>query len=407
MQITAAPQASTALEFGIYRDGENNLDRVQAPVIDQAIRTSATDPSIRFNVEDTTHRLDENAPSGVWRSERYTIQDGTTSKVQLAPPDDMASRKALGAFVARTLDDAQAVGAKQTWIDLVDHGGGDGGGLENALNGNLMSADDMAGAIADGIHMHGDAHPDDRDRTVDGVVANQCLMSTLGFASSLSHAGVAFLAASPEVMLAPGVPSTVAHAIAQNGDDPKAMAKAVVATTMKQKYGLGDQSYGAAAAFNVLDLAPEKIATMESAVRSLNDTIATSAKADPNVRSAIRADVKSEDGMSRFDDTNMPWHADRPALAVYGKLAADAQLPDALRQAASNAKAAVGDLILAHSESRAFGPYDDASYKDAVGPTTHLPTSKAEVDPWAPQVSETSTAFFKTTHGSRLDSALA
>ncbi len=406
MQVSSAPQASTALAFGIFRDGENNLDRIQAPVIDQAIRTSVSDPSIVFTVEDTTARRG-NAPSGVWRTEQYTIRNGETSALAVAPPVDMASRKALGAFVAHTLDVAQATGAKQTWIELVDHGGGDGGGLENQVNGKMMRADDMAGAIADGVAQHGSAHPEDAGRTVDGVVANQCLMATLGFASALSHAGVKYLAASPEVMLAPGVPSSVAHAIAANGDDPKAMAKAVVATTMHQKYGVGDTAYTPAAAFDVLDLAPEKIATMERAVRSVNDAIGTAAKDDESVRSAVRHDLNTVDGMARFDDTGMPWHADRPALASYAALTADSRLPEAVRASAAEAKAAVGALVLAHAESKAYAPYDDASYRNAAGPTTHLPTSADQVDSWAPQVSETDTAFFKATHGTRLDAALA
>jgi hypothetical protein len=36
------------------------------------------------------------------------------------------------------------------------------------------------------------------NRGVDGVVANQCLMNTMGFADALSRAGVKFLAASLE-----------------------------------------------------------------------------------------------------------------------------------------------------------------------------------------------------------------
>jgi hypothetical protein len=39
-------------------------------------------------------------------------------------------------------------------------------------------------------------------------------MATVAFSSSLSNAGVKYLAASPETMLAPGVPTSVAHDIA-------------------------------------------------------------------------------------------------------------------------------------------------------------------------------------------------
>ena len=45
---------ASPLEFGIYRDGDNNLDREQALVINQALRVSSNEPSIEFVVEDTT-----------------------------------------------------------------------------------------------------------------------------------------------------------------------------------------------------------------------------------------------------------------------------------------------------------------------------------------------------------------
>ncbi len=71
----------------------------------------------------------------------------------------MSDPKKLAQFVAHTLDSGEETGAEQTWIDLVDHGGGD------------------------------------------CIVANQCLMSTLGFSDALSHVGVKYLAASPETMV--------------------------------------------------------------------------------------------------------------------------------------------------------------------------------------------------------------
>lgn len=48
----------TALQFGLYRDGDNNPDVVQSPVIDQAFRVSARDKLVAFTVEDTTSRRD-------------------------------------------------------------------------------------------------------------------------------------------------------------------------------------------------------------------------------------------------------------------------------------------------------------------------------------------------------------
>jgi hypothetical protein len=165
--------APAALEFGIYRDGDNNLDREQALVINQALNVSSRDSSIEFVVEDTTSRrglLHE----GALRTESYVIRDGAADGVKVEAPHDPSSRENLAAFVARTLDQAQYSGAQQTWIELVDHGGGDGGGLESSVNGSMMSERDIAGAIADGIAMHASAHPDDADRHIDGVVANMC-----------------------------------------------------------------------------------------------------------------------------------------------------------------------------------------------------------------------------------------
>ena len=164
----------TALQFGIYRDGDNNLDLIQSPVIDQAFRVSEHDKLVAFTVEDTTARRDFVLPHGA-RTESYAIRDGELDgPVTVDEPHDPSSRANLTAFVARTLDDAQRNDAKQTWIELVDHGGGDGGGLESATFRSLMTSDDIAGAIADGVALHAKEHPDDAQRGVDGVVANQC-----------------------------------------------------------------------------------------------------------------------------------------------------------------------------------------------------------------------------------------
>ncbi len=92
----------------------------------------------------------------------------------------MSDEANLARFVARTLDNAEANGAKQTWIDLVDHGGGDSGGLKTG-DGSVMTMPDIAKAIADGVALHAKEHPEDA-RGVDGIVANQCLMDTMGFA---------------------------------------------------------------------------------------------------------------------------------------------------------------------------------------------------------------------------------
>jgi hypothetical protein len=271
-----------------------------------------------------------------------------------------------------------------------------------------MRSDDIAGAIADGVALHAKEHPEDAQRKVDGLVANQCLMATLGFSSALSHAGVRFLAASPETMLAPGVPSSVAHAIAQHVDDPLAMARAVVDETMDKRYHVaGAGAFGPAAAFDVLDLDPKKIGAVEDAVKQLDDALTAAAK-NRAARSAIREDARAIGGMVRFPhDDRMPWQADRPALALYGTFLEDGRLPDAVRTAAQAATNAVSATVLAHRESDDFAPFAHADYSDAAGPTVHFPTRRNEIDPWAPRVSETGTAFYKSVDGSRVAGAVA
>jgi hypothetical protein len=300
--------AGRALEFGIYRDGDNDLDEIQANLLTQARTVSARNPAIEFLVEDTTSRRGF-APRHVLRTESYAIAGGELSRrIELGPPHDMSDAGTLAHFVRRTLDRAQINDARQTWIELVDHGAGDGGGLEADHGDGIMAEDDMAKAIADGVAAHARAHPEDAGRRVDGVFANECLMGTLGMASALSHAGVRFLAASPETMLAPGAPSNVADAIARHVDDPKAMAKAVVEHVMKARYDLGDgERFSPAAAFDVFDLDPEKVAAMEHSVRDLNAKLADAAQ-HRSVRTIVREDARQVEGMTRFPGSGgLPW----------------------------------------------------------------------------------------------------
>ncbi len=397
----------TALQFGLYRDGDNNLDTVQSPVVDQAFRVSAGNARIAFSIEDTTARRDF-VKDGGRRTESYELRGGAIDgQVRIDAPHDPSSRENLARFVAHTLDAAERNDARQTWVDLVDHGGGDGGGLQSDTHKSLMSSTDMAGAIADGIAMHAKEHPEDAGRTIDGVVANQCLMSTLGFADALSQDGVKYLAASPETMLAPGTPTSVAEDIASHIDDPKAMAKAIVKDTMHTHYGMpGIGSYTPAAAMDVLDLDATKIASMRSAVKTLDKALTTAAKGSDGAQAAILDDARSVDGMVRFDDGKLPWHADRPAMALYDTFAQDTRLSNDVRSAAMIASKGVGDLVLAHGESHGFAPFGGADYRDAIGPTVHFAASPGQLDPWAPKVSETHTAFYKEVGAAKLDRAL-
>jgi len=408
--VTIAP-ARRSLEFGIYRDGDNNLDAIQESTLSQALHTSARDSSIEFTVEDTTTlRPGRDAvSSGGLHTERYTIADGVVGNVGSGKPDEMSDEASLARFVARTLDNAQLSGAKQTWIDLVDHGGGDGGGLETS-DGSVMSMPDIAKAVSDGLAIHAAAHPDDAGRSIDGVVANQCLMDTMGFADALSKAGVRYLAASPETMLAPGVPSDVAHVIASHEDDPKAMAKGVVSDVMRTKYDAGDfGGFGPAAAFDVLNLDPAKMRAAEASIKRLNDDVGEQAGAN-GVRGIVREDARAIQGMVRFPEASkdMPWRADRPAIAFYDALAGDGRLDARLRSDAGAAADAVASLVLAHRESGEFAPFGGADYSDAAGPTIHLPTTRNQIDPWASGgVVETKNAFYNDVDEAAMTRVLA
>jgi hypothetical protein len=199
-------------------------------------------------------------------------------------------------------------------------------------------------------------------------------------------------------MLAPGVPSAkVADELTKSH---ASWPQAVVDATMRVRYGA--DGYHPAAAFDVMDLDPVKIGAARDAVGAFNAAVERLPRRGPDGEAMrdLHADIASIKGMVRFDHTaSMPWHADRPAIAVFDRIAADDRLPNALRGAASRASSAVGALVLAHDESDSFGPFH-ASYTDAAGPTGHMPTTRRSYDGWADQgVSETHNDFFDAVDG--------
>jgi hypothetical protein len=413
MNVNPPPAAAAAalnrVVFGVYRDGDNNLDAVQERNVTDFVRETRTNPALKVVAEDTTGVPHAPFRTGDLRTEWSTIEGGKQHVVRIESARDMSSRATLAAFVNRTLEtrsaDPNFKGA-DVWLDLVDHGAGDGGGLESDSNGGgCMPMEDIAGAISDGRAQFLKKHPG-ADASVTGVLANQCLMATLGFADALSRSGVRFLAASPETMIAPGAPSAKIADALTHGDG---WASSVVDATMHARYGDGDSTYHPAAAFDVLDLGPEKIGAMRSAVTAFNDSVVALRQVDGGAQLLhdVRSDIRSVPGMARFDHTaDMVYHADRPVEALYGKISSDERLPGSVRDAATKARDAVGAIVLAHDEYDWFAPMH-ASYADAAGPTAHIPLSSDQYDPWSSNgVSETHNAFFKAVHGREFAQAI-
>ena len=394
--------ATRPIVFGVYRDGDNNLDAVQERNVSDFVKSTAANPALKVIAEDTTSLPRSPFDAGDLRTESSIIEDGRQHVIRVGPPANMSDRRTLANFVRTTLEakasDPKFAGSK-VWLDLVDHGGGDGGGLQSDSTGDCMSMEDIAGAIADGKAAFSRSHPDG-DATVTGVVANQCLMDTLGFADALSRAGVKYLAASPETMLAPGVPSAkVADALTDSGGD---WPQAVVDATMRSRYGIGGDTYHPAAAFDVLDLDSTKVGAARTAIHAFNDAVAALRRTDGGAELLhdVRSDVRSIRGMVRFDHSaDMPWHADRPAEAVYRSVADDERLPERIRDAARKAATAIDGLVLAHRESSDFAPFD-ASYSDAAGPTEHFPVTRKSYDSWADAgAAETHNGFYDAVDG--------
>lgn len=404
--ISAQPRHPVV--FGVYRDGDNNLDAAQERNVTDFVAATAHDKALKVVAEDTTSLSRSPYGVGELRTESSIIENGSQRVVRVTSPVDMSDRATLAGFVESTLEAKASdprFASAGVWLDLVDHGGGDGGGLEADTSGGFMSIKDMAGAIADGRARFRARHPG-ADDTVTGVVANQCLMSSLGFADALSRSGVRYLCASPETMLAPGVPSAKV-AVDLTDSDPSGWPEAVVDDTMRARYGT--DGYHPAAAFDVLDLDPKKMNAIRDAIGSFYASVEALPRRgdDAHAVADVKADFASIKGMARFDhSSDMPWHADRPAIAVFDRVATDDRLPQNVREAAQLASSAVRSIVVAHGESKFFGPFH-TSYADAAGPTAHLPTSRKSYDGWADAgVSETHNDFFDAVDGRGLARAV-
>ncbi len=92
---TVASTSQRTVEFGIYRDGDNNLDESQGVTLRQALQTSAKDSRIEYTVQDTT-----SAGTGALRTDNFTLSDGGIGQASIDAPHDMASEKNLARFVA-------------------------------------------------------------------------------------------------------------------------------------------------------------------------------------------------------------------------------------------------------------------------------------------------------------------
>src|SRR5579871_2567841 len=95
LQNVSVTPSRRSLEFGIYRDGDNNLDAIQESTLSQALHASRHDARIEFTVEDTTQlRADGDAiRSGALHTEQYTIADGDVAHVHLGQAHEMSSER--------------------------------------------------------------------------------------------------------------------------------------------------------------------------------------------------------------------------------------------------------------------------------------------------------------------------
>src|SRR5258708_5363351 len=106
MDVSAVgtPGTLSPVVFGVYRDGDNNLDSVQERNVTDFVREPRSDPALKVVAEDTTGVPRAPFRKGDLRTEWSTIEGGAQHVVSIESPRDMSDRASLAAFVNRTLE---------------------------------------------------------------------------------------------------------------------------------------------------------------------------------------------------------------------------------------------------------------------------------------------------------------
>src|SRR5215470_6579393 len=90
--------------FGVYRDGDNNLDQAQERNVTDFVAATARDRSLKVVAEDTTSLPRTPFGMGELRTESSVIANGEQRVVRVTAPVDMSNRATLASFVERTLE---------------------------------------------------------------------------------------------------------------------------------------------------------------------------------------------------------------------------------------------------------------------------------------------------------------
>ena len=402
--FTSTPSRRT-LEFGIYRDGDNNLDAVQEAAVSR--RRCASARAMR-------------ALSSPWKTRRRFTEARCTPTSTRSPAarighvmrgdaHDMSDESNLARFVARTLDNAEASGRKQTWVDLIDHGGGDGGGLQTS-DGHCMTMPDIAKAISDGVVLHAKA-ASRRRRTQRR--RRRCQSMPYGYVGLRRRA----LARRRDVA------SRITGNDAGTGRSKRRRARHRVESTRSECDGsrprrrrdaheIRCRRFGQLRSGRSIRRArspPEK----DRARRRRDQTIQR-CRCGPRSRARRagrgargRSIGRRHGAFSRRDER----HAVARRPSGHCRLRHHRERRRLERAfVATPRRRATPSAIWCSPIARAarFAAFGGADYSDAVGPTVHAPVKRAQIDPWASAgISETDNAFYRNVDQGKLTHALA